>query len=142
MVIAHGRLWLLLLLVVLFLFSSHVSIENPHKIGSNVSHLRSIDGHHFVNGRQGVLFRHHFEFGQDLVVSSQFLLGKVECQQPLVNGWGQLVSHGNRGTPREQGAFLDSHIPSHDPKEVGPMVPDPGTLELDGIVVFLQGIVD
>ena len=132
----------MLLLVVLFLFSSHVSIENPHKIGSNVSHLRSIDGHHFVNGRQGVLFRHHFEFGQDLVVSSQFLLGKVECQQPLVNGWGQLVSHGNRGTPREQGAFLDSHIPSHDPKEVGPMVPDPGTLELDGIVVFLQGIVD
>jgi len=59
-----------------------------------------------------------------------------------VNGGCQLASHGNVSAAGSRGAFLDANVPLHDTKEVGPVVANLCALDLEGVVVFLEGVVD
>ena len=59
-----------------------------------------------------------------------------------MDGGCQLVSHGNVRTATLGSPLLDALVAFGNPQEIGPVVTNRPALDLDGLVVFLEGIVD
>lgn len=60
-----------------------------------------------------------------------------------MDGWSQFVSHGHVGSLSPHGDPISYvHVALDDSVEIGPVVANGISFELDGIVVLSEGIVD
>ena len=136
---------LVVLLVLLLFLPPHVPVQDAHEVGCEIPNRRSFHRGQLIDRPQGVLFGEHLHLRLDLFVPEVVRGTKAlphEFLELLVDGWRQLVPHRNVARGAIDVSFLNDNVPLDDPKEVGPVVADRSALDLDGVVVFLEGVVD
>mmetsp|Transcript_22795 Transcript_22795/g.63374 ORF Transcript_22795/g.63374 Transcript_22795/m.63374 type:complete len:339 (+) Transcript_22795:5565-6581(+) len=125
--------------------STHVSVENPHKVASKITNARPFGRRQFLNSKEGILLGQHADFALDFFIHF-FSRAKSRCDegvQSSINQWCQSFAHGKNGRTFPAGrALLHRHVAFNDSKQVGSLVPNIRlALDQESIVIFLQRVI-